>query len=413
MSPRARIAVLLGYAALVLSRLPNVVLQGRFWAEEGNLFLFFAWSRPWWRALLSPWGGYLNLTANLAAVVAWHAVPLAAAPYVTTSFALAVQLCPAILLLTSRLEWLRRPPVLIAALLTLLAVPVCEEVWLNSISSQAHLALCSALILALEDAVGPVALFRLGLLALAALSGPGCWMLAPLFAARAALDRSRPRLLQAAVLSAGVLIQMLFFYTRHPDRAYAIHPLLFMELAFDKHVLLAFAGPDQAFPIAARMYYAAMAGHIMLLPVIGMAIIAVASIAALIGHWRSEAFWLLAAAAVLVGVSYIGALGNFAVMFLVGNGNRYTYGPQVLIGLALLAMAATRRGAVGIAGTIGAAWLLAIGAIYFYVPSSPIYAAGPSWRTELRLHRRNPAHIIAGWPPGWQVLLPDDIPAIR
>jgi hypothetical protein len=98
-------------------------------------------------------------------------------------------------------------------------------------------------------------------------------------------------------------------------------------------------------------------------------------------------------------------------MFPVGPDNRYVYAPQVLLNLAVLALAVTRSSAVGAMATVFAGWLMTAGAIYFYVPSSRVVADGPAWRTELALHRQDHAHIIASWPPGWQVRLPDDVPA--
>src|SRR5213596_2268483 len=100
-----RVALMLAFAALVALRLPNV-WRGRFWAEEGLAFFVNAAVLSWNQALLATVGGYLNLVANLAGVLAYHLVPLEAAPYVSTGIWLAFQICPAILLVSTEAAWL-------------------------------------------------------------------------------------------------------------------------------------------------------------------------------------------------------------------------------------------------------------------------------------------------------------------
>lgn len=407
-----RLALLLGFALLVAARIPAILEKGRFWAEEGNKFFVFGWSLPWWRALFSPWGGYLNITANLGGILAWHAVPLVWAPYATTGLAFLVQLFPAILLLTSRVAWLKPPLVLAAALLMVLAVPASEEIWLSSIGSQVFLSLCAAIILAIETGGGAVGAFRLGVLALAALSGPGSWLLVPLFAGRAVLERSGARAVQAAVLAAAVLVQVVFFYTHISGRAYVIRPLLFLDLAFDKHILLAFLGPERTTPIANLMQSLTAGGRPPHRYAVAMLVIVCGALLAVWRRWRSEAFWLLLAAATMIFVSYAGALGDVGRMFPVGPGSRYIYAPQVLIGLAMLGISASRRDVAGWICTALAAWVLATGAVYYFIPSWTIFADGPAFRLELLHHQKDHRYRIHSWPPEWIVRMPDDEPPV-
>lgn len=406
--PRWRVALLLAYGVLVAAKLPAILIRGRFWAEEGNRFFVFAWLLPWRSALLHPYGGYLNLAANVGGLLAWHAMPLAAAPYATSLLALAVQLCPAALLLTSRLAWLHRPHILIVALLLVLVPPISDEVWLSSIGSQVHLSLCAALILALEDrAAAPTALFRLLLLALAALSGPGSWLLLPLFAIRAALERSRPRIVQALVLGAAVAMQLVFFYSHEPDRSYAIHPVLFLDLAFDKHVVLPFLGWHRGAPLMLSIEAHAVSGHPLLWPAVACFCLAAIATVLLAMRPHDAAFWLFTAAVVTVAVSYAGALGAFVALFRLGSAGRYCYTPQVLLSLAMLACAATRPSPLRWAAGLATVWLLIMGVRYYVVPD-PLYAVGPAWRNELALHRQDRQHLIRSWPDGWHVFLPKD-----
>ena len=208
--------MLVAYAMAVLVRMPDILIKRRFWAEEGEVYFHNAWNERWYDALFAVHSGYLNLSASLATLLAAHLVPLEFAPLVSTGFALFVQLCPAFLLITGRVEWLQSRVILLLALLLLLACNNTGEVWLNSITSQFHLGLCTALILALPTVGGWLGAFRVGLLVLAPLSGPASIFLIPLFFLRAWLDRSRARLIQGGLLAACGGLQVLMV-ALHPD----------------------------------------------------------------------------------------------------------------------------------------------------------------------------------------------------
>lgn len=142
-----RFFLLAAYAAFICLRMPDVLLKGRFWAEEGNVFFVRAWTLSWHDALLAPWVGYLNIVATSVGLLARNFANMQSAPYVTTLIGLLFQLCPAVLILTIEEPWLQRRSVLVVSLLLIATPPASEEVWLNTLHSQFHLALCAALIL--------------------------------------------------------------------------------------------------------------------------------------------------------------------------------------------------------------------------------------------------------------------------
>ncbi len=224
---------------------------GRFWAEEGGVFFLNAWNMPWYKALLYSHGGYLNLIGNLAGVLAHYLVPLKYACFVSTITALIIQACPLLIVCFSRATWLQGRKYYIAAMLLIFLNPFSGEVWLNTVASQYHLNLCTAMILSLPVEVGFAALFSRALLALAVLSGPGTYLLLPLFMLRGALNRVRERLIQVSILLTCVLIQLYFFC--HPEARvlnapnassmFGIDPLLLADIFFLKH----FAGPILGF----------------------------------------------------------------------------------------------------------------------------------------------------------------------
>jgi hypothetical protein len=178
-------------ALLILWKIP-ALLHGRLWAEDG-LFLLDALKLPWWQALVTPHTGYIDVLASGAMVIATRITDLEHVALVSVGIALIVQICPVILLLTSRCDWLRPPWVLAIAVLLVVTPPVAEEVWLSPVTSQYHLILCTCLILAFEVGTGMVGIFQLVLLGIAGLTGPGPALAAPLFIARALLGRSPPR----------------------------------------------------------------------------------------------------------------------------------------------------------------------------------------------------------------------------
>ena len=131
-----------------------IVVAGRFWAEEGQHFFEDAWFMAPLPALFTSFGGYLNLVANAAAVLARWLMPLRLAPYLTISTGLFFQLCPPLLVLGARDAWLQPFNVRCSAWLLLLLVPASEEIWLQTLHCQFELSLCCAIILALDVETG-------------------------------------------------------------------------------------------------------------------------------------------------------------------------------------------------------------------------------------------------------------------
>jgi hypothetical protein len=166
-------------------RMPTVLFQGRIWAEEGSVFLNNALNMEWRQALLQPEGGYLNLVANVASLIGAHLMPLESVRYVGPIVGIIFQVIPLVVAGTGTITWLRTSAALFALVLIIALSPLHDEVWLNSLHPQFHLALCAVLILAMPPAEGWRKYFHSSIIALAALSGPTAWFLLPLFFARA------------------------------------------------------------------------------------------------------------------------------------------------------------------------------------------------------------------------------------
>jgi hypothetical protein len=390
--------LLVAYAILVGARIPQVFLKGRFWAEEGVIYFLNGRDLPWYDALFAVHTGYLNLAASIATLLAARIVPIEQAPWVSSGFALLLQLCPPLLLLTSRLTWLRTRWALATALLLLLATTPSGEVWINSITSQFHLALCSALILALPLRGGAAGWFRGALLVLAPLSGPTSSILAPLFIVRGYFDRSWQRLVQGIVLGCAGAVQLLMIL-QHPEpgREIGIGPQLLALVVYVKQVLLPFLGTNRTHILTEYLADDFLAGRTPWIPLLA----SVTCMAALVmAAWRcrnTEVRWLIAAGTVLLATSYFGALGQHIQLLSVRFGDRYSYAPTALLGLALLGVSLTARG--WLSGLCAILVCLAIwtGMNEYFSPGAGI-ADGSSWQAEIARWQANPSYRVQFWP---------------
>ena len=242
------VSVLVFFSGLVLLRLPNLVLHGRIWAEEGSNYLDTALKTGWYGGLTQVWGDYFNLWANLATTVAAQTFPLEYAPYVTLVFALVAQSLPiAVLVFLSETLFV---PVVGALLIATL--PMAEEVWLNTINSQAHLLLASGFVLALPTPPTRIKrTFCYVLLLITSLSSPASIVMTALLSMRAVLDRSWCRARQAVAMGIGATVQLIIIlaYLR-PDRTIGIDPQLLAAVVCLKHIFVPFLGVSGAAKVA-------------------------------------------------------------------------------------------------------------------------------------------------------------------
>jgi hypothetical protein len=365
---------LLIYAALVLLRMPEIVLKGRFWAEEGAVFFTNAWTLDPVSALLMPVGGYLNLVANAATLAARWTMPLTDAPY----------------------------PIRLAGLALRLFVPGSDEIWLQTLHCQFELAVACGLILALD--VPRSGAFALVLLVLAPLCGPGAIALTPLFLLRALMDRTSGRAIQCGALMLGSAVQILFFFKLGTDRGYTLDPGVILSVVTVKDLIVPFTGLYSSAGRVAALQAAVLAGHV---PVLAIAapLVVFGGLTAII--WRTgnrPAFWLLAGAAAAALSAYIGALDGTAALIHTRAGDRYAFVPLSLTALSVLALAASGHPVWRWPAAAICAWLLIVGIRAYLTPWQPV-ADGPSWHEQVALWRADPAYVMHIWPAPWTVTL--------
>ena len=398
---RGRTAAILAlFAVLVCLRMPEIVLHGRFWAEEGTHFFVEAWRDPPLRAMSLPFGGYLNLAASGATVLARWTVPLADAPYVTIGVALACQLLPPLVVLTASDAWLAPWRVRLPAVLLILFSTNSDEIWLQTLHCQFELTLAAALILTLDLPPLRTTAFawRLAPLALAPLCGPGAFAVVPLFFLRALSERSVGRAVQGAAMALAAVVQVVGFFTAAPGRSNALHPALFLCMLTVRHLatpLLGMAHADTvAHAIGAELAARQFPLVATLLPLLVFGALGAAAIAA--GR-RQPALWLFAASGTVSLLSAYGAIGAGADLIGAYYGERYMFVPQVLLSLGVLALAATLAGPVAAFFRLAALWLLVIGASGYFFPW-PFIADGPDWRGQVAAWHRDPSRALRVWP---------------
>jgi len=409
MKPRAKArhlglagaAVLLAYGVLVCLRMPQIVVKGRFWAEEGSVFFRHAWDMPAWQAAWAPYGGYLNIVANLAALFARWALPLRLAPYATIGVGLFFQLLPPLLLLTARDRWLGPWPVRLAGVALLLFIPGSEEIWLQTLHCQFELALCCGILVSLDARIGP----SLALLVLAPLAGPVSVALCPLFVLRAALERRLARVIQCCALCAGALVQVLFFLTPVPGRAYALHPVINLSVVTLRHLAIPFLGMNEAEDVNTALHATFAASHIpWVATVLPILILGALGVALLRLGVAQAGVWFFASFVLTAGFSYFGAIGGGLSLLDVLASQRYAVAPQSLLVLSVLALAATRQSWVALFARGAAAWLLVAGIMNYWIVA-PATRKGPAWRAEVAAWQADPTHVLRIWPKPWTLEL--------
>ncbi|MFT3967303.1 MAG: hypothetical protein QM690_15610 [Sphingobium sp.] len=418
-SRRERGLLLAAFTLLVMFRLPHAWIHGRFLDEEATVFLAYAWHRPALDALLRPFGGYLNLAANgttmFVAMLAKNGIlPLERAPYLTMIAALFVQVQPAVLILTGRAPWLSSRLAVIAALLVIAIAPATEELFFNVLHIQFHLALCVALILALDPPRRRIARIGHGLiLFLAPLCGPGAIIVLPLFLLRALVDRDVRRLAQMAPLAAGAAIQMGLFYGSSPMRGLFPDPAAVAATLSVRLIALPLAGAGIANDVGNAIIRALRSpGSIDWWPAAIVAVLAFGTLLRRAARQRNGAIWLL-----LSGLAIAMATFTFGVvtldktaLFNVHAGERYNFLPMVLIAHALIAMAADPRASGRRAHAALCAVMLIVGAVQYTNPLAA-FRDGPSWPDEVAAWRRDHDHPLAVWPRPWTADLSDRSPA--
>jgi hypothetical protein len=403
------------YAFVLAVRAPWILFSGRIWAEEGTMFLQYAWNHSVLDALIAPHAGYYNLVANTAGIVAAY-VPLETAPHFTAGMALLIQLLPAVLVLFTRIPGLTTPFRKAVALLLLLVVPANPEIYLVTIN--AHFVLCAATGLVLVSEAGGYMdrVFKWLLLGLSGLSGVVSTFLAPLFWLQWWRERQRDRLVQALILTiCGVLQAVLIARgVADEERHLRFNPTVVVGAAYAKFVAMP-VSPVQPVEIGLERLEERLEAHGRLPAWVWLSTAVVFGLLLLI-CWRSgsRTAQLLAVAAIWLIVlaspgSREAATDQKLYIHLTGA-LRYYYAAEVFVFLALLVAldpGARLPKALRIPAGFWLAAVMLMGSFNFArAPLDwPTFFSGPSWPQQVEQWRKDPSKPMALWPVGWQLNL--------
>jgi hypothetical protein len=179
---RRVVLVFLFFAAVVVSRRPDVLFNAQFWAEDGKVWFADAYNLGVIQPFLHPAAGYFDTFPRMAALVGLL-LPLGMVPLMFNCIAIVCQVLPAQFLLSSRCsEWGSVSARALIAFLYL-ALPNSQEMHANVTNTQWRLALITLMILFAKPGMSALwSAFDLLILVASALSGPFIIFMAPIAA---------------------------------------------------------------------------------------------------------------------------------------------------------------------------------------------------------------------------------------
>jgi len=399
------------YVFVLAVRAPRILFEGRFWAEEGAVFLQYAWTHSFLDALTAPHAGYYNLVANMAGLVAAH-VPLEDAPRFTAAIALFIQSLPAVVVLFTNIPGLATPMRKAMALLLLLVVPANPEVYLITIN--AHFVLCAAtgLVLVSEQGGRADRVFKWLLLGVGGLSGVVSTFLAPLFWVRWWRERQRDRLTQTLILTVCALLQgvLIALGVADQERHLRINPTVMVGAAYAKFIAMPVAPVKPVLVGLEQLRQGleaegALPAWVWLSTAAGFGVL-------LLACWRSgnrTARFLAAASIGLIVLASPGsreAVTEQRLLAHLTGAIRYYYAAEVFFFLALLVALDQGSGLPKVLRILGGVWLgavLLMGSFNFArAPLDwPMIFYGPPWGQQVEQWRKDPSKPLELWPAGW------------
>jgi hypothetical protein len=240
--------VIVFFAALIIIflRRPDAILNPQFWAEDGAVFYAHTYHKGIVIPLLSQYAGYLDTFPRLVAALSQF-FPLSWAPLLFNLSGMMIKALPVVWILSSRLHELM--PDLKTKLFfsfLYLSLPNSWEVNTGLQHGKIYLALLAFMVIcSLTDGRLRTSITDAGLLLLSGLSGPFCFMLAPISALYWFFRRNRRSFALFAILFLCALIQAIVFLSAtasRPPRMLGESPLLFVEILAEQVFLGALIG---------------------------------------------------------------------------------------------------------------------------------------------------------------------------
>ncbi len=414
--PAILVAIFVFILILVITRDPMLLIQPRFWAEDGAHFYEFAFSHDWLDTLLFH-PNYRLLLSNLSALAATGIVDMELAPLPFTLMSLVIMSAAVAIVIWGNSELWNTPLKKLLVSLFIVFAPVSDETWLNANGTQYYSALITALLLceSMPQSGWIRKLLYRVLLLTGSLNGLLSCVLTPLYWIKAFRSRDREVFIQAIILSIGCLIQLLSMSIetdsaeRHRLTSLATFGWItaiktyghvfsreFGQLLYDIIIT------DGQVPyMVSRLYF--LLGYMWLAIWLGI-------LAALAYRLRqSVALYLLASYVLLfVFVSIFAIAGRDNIFLLYPLlGNRYFFIPSALLLIVIMtSIQVPGRNVRSSAWAITASIVLTLGllnSIHKYYTALDDFSAYPEWKIEVGKWQSNPQHRLSIWPPPWAI----------
>lgn len=402
--------VLAAVLAIMFCRTPSIFFRPRLWAEEGAAYYSnaykYAHTTQWYRGITHTVmlvGGYVHLWTGLAVTTAANCVSEEYAPNVTLVFALIAQLIPFAIVLWSRSSFWQSSGRKALGVLILLFAPISGEAWVNTLQSQVHFSIATLLLLIEEAPATTVRrwMYRV-LLVLAGLSGPISCILAPVFFVEAYCEKRKERIIQAAILAACAVTQVILIKCFGPNRASSESLTIFgLTLGTQCFGPILFGFHNMSVFSTRLIQYAKQGGFGVSLTAFLFFSIVVLLLAVLSkGVSPKERRIFLGAFFILTFASVCGAVGEKWEMIYTSFGQRYFLTPNIAI---LLLFLAGIRGVSRLGSKLATGMLVIalMWGVVDYRRTAFYYNGWPSWKTEVQAWRENPQHKPGIWPGGW------------
>lgn len=400
------IGLLLFVVVIHITRSPEVLIDSRFYAEEGDFF-YNAWVDSPVKALFTSYGGYLNLPVNAATLIARWCSPLKYAPYVTMCIGLFFQILPIYLILTAKDKWLASFHIRLLATLLLLFVPESLEISFQSLHIQFTLTLAAAIILILDNISTHQRWLKLSILLLTALSGVMSVFLLPLYLLRYLINEDYLRKEQFIVLLVGNIIQFSFFYEFFQERQYHTSFTNFLSIFFAKDLYIPLFGNNSL--SNPYLLYLQSLIKTQQIPVFACSI-SIFTLAIMFFCFykypktRLVSYLFIYALLNLV-LSTLGAIGPNYWFFEPYFNQRYVFINQSLMCIILVYFIYTLPKTGKYICILLSIWILISGICNYYHLVSHSYGV-PPWREQIKSWEQNPNRNIETWPKGWSMKLP-------
>ncbi len=191
-------------------RSPYIFLNGRFFAEEGYVYLQNAFDLGFFKNIffVELEAGYINLVANLLIGLAVK-IPIENAPYVTVYGSFFFILTPIYLILFRHsVLFDNNLKKFTGVLIFFVSTPLVPEIWLNSINLQVYLCLSSIIVLFINETKLFQKLFNSFIIFLGSFSGIYTCALTPFFLIKFLKMKNNYNLANLIVLIIGSFVQI-------------------------------------------------------------------------------------------------------------------------------------------------------------------------------------------------------------